>query len=361
MTAYRPIDFNKLTKDCGDIPQMIEDLRDPFLEMYQREKALAAWPDYEFVIKLTKSQGFARTSTGAGSEFPGPRSRHDQQYPSRPSNILPFYVPEDATGAHEQAIDVAARADAGTAVGEIRTAFNEVLEDGSLAAADTLLQKLSKTSASVDDLITTHDRNGFEKVTHLFEGWRGHDSEKGMEQFGAWLRPAAGDHRVIAAQLIQGAAAECAAKLTAQTQLGKALKEVHANIDQLKTGTNPSLNIIVRTLFQKVPEAGFFISLIDDGLETIGVEEVGGVKGRTPVNDWFTAMFNKFDIHYEMALEPQKGSVLRRELLKVAEECKTALKSKRDEASTSLGIDQGTWAAKLSLEPRILIPGEPNH
>ncbi|MCD0444051.1 hypothetical protein LO763_10490 [Glycomyces sp. A-F 0318] len=354
MTAYQPIDFAQLKEDYGDIPEMIRDLRDPFIEMFQREKALAMWPDYAFVIRLTKDQVFAQKNSGPGSEYPGPRSRRHREYPSRPSGILPFYVPEDASAADEQAIDDAARTDAGTAVTAVDLAFNAVLQDGSLTAADMLLQGLSDVDQVVEHLIRAHDRNGFTRVEELFAAWEGADADAGAEQFGDLLRPAAGFHRMIAAQLIQGALAECAVKLAVHVNIGMMLKQVRDNIDALRTSTDPGLKIIVRTAFNTIKHSGPIVSLAD------GVGELAGSSSEAPVSDWLAAFFGNFDIEHEMALQPQNGSVLLQQLLNAAEQCKRILAGKRDEALPNLSSDHGSWAALVDNEPRILIPGEPN-
>ncbi|WP_026931287.1 hypothetical protein [Glycomyces tenuis] len=352
MSAYQPLDFNSLAEATGDIPQMIADLRDPFFDMYQREIAIAKWPAYADVIRLSKEEAWRRIGIGPGQGIPNSDNPLNHRQPSRQSSILPFFVPQEATAAEEQAIADSGAASATSAVDEIRSAFDEVLENGSLAAADTLLQKLSAAGESVDHLIETHDRGGFAKVEDLFDAWDGRDSEAGAEQFGERLRTAAGLHRMMTAQLIQGGSAECAAKLTTQMYLGSTLKSVHEQIDELMTGTSTLVKVLVRTAFNEIPHSGGIVSLLDGLLEQQG-------SGETAAGNWLTAAFGKLDMEYDMGLEPQKGSVLRQQLLAAAAYCKDTLKNARDEAQRGLGIDLSTWQGFFPQAANVLIPGEP--
>jgi hypothetical protein len=124
--------------------------------------------------------------------------------PHKPSDVLPFRIPKDATAADEAEIDGAAKSDAQSAIDELNEEFKEILDDGYLESADAMLIGFSNVSEIIDNLINTHERNGFKKVRELFEAWEGRDSDAGMEKFGGRLRPAAGLHRQMVASLISG-------------------------------------------------------------------------------------------------------------------------------------------------------------
>ncbi|WP_100449199.1 hypothetical protein [Glycomyces xiaoerkulensis] len=350
MSYYEGIDFGSLPNTYGDIRDKISELHPAFLEMYQREHALSAWPDYEFIIKLSLDEAADRSRRNNQSIL-GNTNTQDLQNPHRPPHILPFRVPKDATEADEAAIDQAASADTETALEEIRSAFFEVLDDGSLAQIDGLLRQAAPMAETIDSLIETHQDGGFKQIRELFEAWEGSDADEGMEKYGNRLRPAAGFHRLIAAGLLSGGAAECAAKLTAQLQLGEALDKVHDQIDELKSGSNPSLKISARTVFSHVPFSGVLISLGDGISETIGKDD-------SSVSDWVNGFFDALEFDYEMGLESQNASKLKSELLATAEAAKEQLRSARDDAKNSFAIDYGTWEGFYNSDPQVLIPGE---
>ncbi|GAB3653116.1 hypothetical protein [Glycomyces tarimensis] len=347
---YEGIDFGSLPNTYGDIMSKIDDLHPAFVEMYQREKALAAWPDYAFIISLSEDEAQRRSNSNNNSIL-GNTSTQDLQYPHKPSSVLPFRVPQDAGDGDQQAIDGEARTDAESAITEIRTAFKASLDDGSLASADVLLRQLATTAESIDALIVTHDQAGFKRIRAMFEDWQGSDADAGMEKYGDRLRPAAGVHRQILANLMAGAAAECAAKLTAQVQLGEALDKVHAKIEYLKTGMDPGIKVVTRTAFNEIPHSGSVISFIDGAFEMVGGDDA-------LVSNWVNGFFESLEYEYEMALAPQHGSILRSELLATATSVTETLRAARDDAEGRLGLDFGTWEGWYRSDPQMLIPGE---
>ncbi|GAB3233280.1 hypothetical protein GCM10027447_29540 [Glycomyces halotolerans] len=350
MTYYEGIDFGSLPNTYGDIRDKINDLHPAFVEIYQREHALEAWPDYAFIIKLSLDEARDR-SNGNNNSILGNTSPRDMQHPSRNPYILPFRVPQESTQADEEVIDGAAKSDADTAIEEVNSAFREVLDDGSLSGIDSLLRQAASAAEKIDSLIDAHENGGFKQIRELFEAWEGKDSDAGMEKYGNRLRPAAGIHRVIASGLLAGAAAECAAKLTAQLQLGAALDKVHGQIEELKTGSSPSLTISVRTAFNAIPHSGVLVSLGDGIAEVIGQDD-------SAVSDWVNGFFEALELEYEMGLTPQQGSKLKSELLETASSTREQLRSARDEAKGNLETDHGTWEGLYRSDPQVLIPGE---
>lgn len=349
---YEGIDFGSLPNTYGDIMSKIDGLHSAFVEMYQREKALERWPDYAFIIRLSEDEAHRR-SIVLNNSILGNTSVQDLNHPHRPSEVLPFRVPEDASHDDDEAIDSAARADAETAVEEIRAAFREILDDGSLSTMDVLLHNLADTAVSTDSLIITHDQAGFRQIRELFENWEGSDADAGMEKYGDRLRPAAGFHRQMIANLMSGAAAECAAQLTAQLQLGEALDKVHAELEVLKTGSDAGFKISARTAFNEIPHSGTLISLADGVSEMLGGDDA-------LVSDWVNGFFNSLEYKYELALAPQQASTLKSELLATAASVTEELKTSRDDAQSSLGLDFGTWEGFYRSDPQVLIPGEPD-
>ena len=349
---YEGIDFGSLPNSYGDIMSKIDGLHSAFVEMYQREKALERWPDYAFIIRISEDEAQDRSYRNNNSIL-GNTSAQDLRYPHRPSELLPFRVPQDASYDEDEAIDSAARSDAEASIEEIRTAFRESLDDGSLASMDVLLHNLAEAAASADSLIVTHDQVGFKQIRELFESWQGSDADAGMEKYGDRLRPAAGFHRQMIANLMSGAAAECAAKLTAQLQLGEALDKVHAELEILKTGSDVGFKITTRTAFNEIPHSGTLVSVADGASEMLGGDDA-------LVSNWVNDFFNALEFEYELALTPQQGSILKAELLATAASVTEELKTSRDSAQSSLGIDFGTWEGFYRSDPQVLIPGEPD-
>lgn len=347
---YEGIDYGSLPNNYGSIMTKIDQLHSAFVEMYQREYALEQWPDYEFIIRLSLDEA-QRRQTRLNNSVLGNTSVQDLQHPHRPPHVLPFRVPQDASEGDEQVIDDMARADAETAVDEIRSAFKESLDDGSLASCDVLLIKAAETVVAVESLIETHERSGFLKLRELFESWQGSDADAGMEKYGSRMRVAAGLHRQIAVNLLMAGAAECAAKLTAQLQLGEALDKVHGEIETLRTGTDPSVKITVRTAFNEIPHSGGLVSIADGVGEMLGGDD-------SVVSDWLNGVFDALELDYEMGLQPQNASKLKTELLATATTATEGLEEARDLAKENLELDYGTWHSFYSTDPQVLIPGE---
>lgn len=347
MSAYESIDFSKLENSYMDILNKINELYPDILYIYQQEKGIKRWPDYKPYIQLSAEDGnnASRYQHDTKSVY-----RHTVRYP----DVLPYMVPKDSTTADEREIDEASQSDAQAAIDEISAAFAEVLNDCQLGPMDAVVSGLSEVHETIEGLITTHEGDGFRRIRELFEAWEGSDSDAGMEKFGARLRPAAGFHSEILAALIAGAAAECAAQLTAQLQLGRVVDTVLDNVEVLKSGQDFGLRVMVRTAYSKVPFASEITAVVDAVYAF-----ATGVDAR-PASTWTDDFFELLDTEYELALESQDATRLRQEMLNATAKAKTGLKQARDEAKAILDIDLGTWQSFYDTDRGVLIPGEPD-
>ncbi|WP_205328659.1 hypothetical protein [Glycomyces sp. YM15] len=345
MALYEPIDFSRLENSYLDIFDKLNQLHPDLLYIYQQEKGIERWPDYEPYIQLSIEDGLN------ASHYQADRNSVYGNYVRHP-DILPYMVPKDSTAADERAIEEASQADAATAIDEISAAFAEVLDDGQLGPIDALLSGLSGVHEIIDDLITTHEGDGFRRIRELFETWEGSDSEAGMEKFGARLRPAAGFHREILAALIAGAAAECAAQLTAQIQLGQVLDTVLDNVEVLKNGKDFGLMVLVRTGYSKVPFASEITAVVD------AVYAFATGADDRPASTWTDQFFALLEMEYELSLKSQDATRMRQEMLNAAAEAKLGLQEARDKAKAILDIDLGTWQSFYDTDRGVLVPGE---
>lgn len=350
---YTPIHWDGLENQPSDIRRKIDDLYDPFLDMYQREYGKAKWPDYAGVISQTQEQT-VQDNNARNNSILGDVSYNSLAYPTKPSSVLPYYVPQEAADAEEQEIHEQAKADSTSAIDQLQTAFFEVIDDGSLSDMDAMLQGFSNGMIVIDELITTHESQGFARLTNLSEFWIGDDADTYAEKFGARLRPGVGLQRAMGCSLLGAAIGECSVRLTILEQLGKVLDGVLAEIDALTTGTEPFIKIVAKFAFNKIPFGSDVLTGLDAIGELAGGDEAADDAVSAAVGNWLRAL----EYEYDVPITSQQGSSMLAALLAAAEQAKDDLESGRDVLADNLGIDLGTYRALYGTDPQVVIPGE---
>jgi hypothetical protein len=350
---YTPIHWDGLENQPSDIRRKIDDLYNPFLDMYQREYGKAKWLEYAGIISQTQEQTVQDHNT-LNNSILGNTSARSITHPVKPSPVLPYYVPREATDAEQQAIDEQAKSDTTSAIDQLHTAFFEVIDDGSMSDMDAMLQGFSSGMLVLDELITTHESQGFARLSRLSEYWVGDDADTFAEKFGARLRPGVGLQRAMGCSLLAAAIGEFSLRLTILEQLGKVLDGVLAQVDALTTGTEPYVKIVAKFAFNRIPFGSDVLTGLDAIGEYAGGDEAADDAASAAVGNWLRAL----EFEYEVPITSQQGSSMLSELLAAAERAKTDLKTGKDILNENLGIDLGTYRALYGTDPQVLIPGE---
>ena len=350
---YTPVHWDALENQPSDIRRKIDDLYNPILDMYQREYGKAKWPDYAGVIGRTQEQTVQGNNTRNNSIL-GDTSVRSLTHPVKPSSVLPYYVPQEATDAEEQAIDEQAKSDSTSAIDQLHTAFFEVIDDGSLSDMDAMLQGFSSGMLVLDELITTHESQGFARLSQLSESWIGDDADAYAEKFGARLRPGVGLQRAMGCSLLGAAIGECSVRLTILEQLGKVLDGVLAEVGALTSASEPVVKIVAKFAFNRIP----FGSDVLTGLDAIGEYAGGDEAADDAASAAVGNLLRALEYEYDVPITSQQGSSMLSALLAAAEQAKTDLRSGKDVLNENLGIDLGTYRALYGTDPQVLIPGE---